>query len=230
MKISGLIKSSLIDYPGKITAIVFTQGCNFRCPFCHNPDLESTELPARISEDFLFNFLEKRKDLLDAVTITGGEPTIHEDLAEFIAKIKELGYFVKLDSNGTNPAFLKQILDGGNVDYVAMDIKQCREKYPLVAGKVDVAKIARSIEIIKTSGLKYEFRTTVLPKLHHLEDFERMGQMIMGSNNYFIQNFMPEVTLNKTYQKERSFTLSELQEIKKIMQKYVKNCSIRENI
>jgi pyruvate formate lyase activating enzyme len=231
MKIAGLIKNSLIDYPEKITAIVFTQGCNFRCPYCHNPDLvEINSKNHLIPESEIFKFLEKRKGLLDAVTITGGEPTLQKDLKQFIAKVKRMGYKVKLDSNGTNPVFLKEILDEGNVDYVAMDIKNCPEKYDKVVGPVDMENIQKSIYIIMHSGLEYEFRTTVLPKLHKNEDFENIGKMIKGANKYFIQNFRPDNTLNKTYGLEKSFTISELEKIQKTMDKYVKYTCIRENI
>ncbi|MEK7447815.1 MAG: anaerobic ribonucleoside-triphosphate reductase activating protein [Patescibacteria group bacterium] len=231
MKIAGLVKNSLIDYPGKITAIVFTQGCNFRCPYCHNPDLvDIKNKKFLIPEKEIFDFLKKRKGLLDAVTITGGEPTLQKDLKHFIAKVKEMGYLVKLDSNGTNPAFLKDILDEGNVDYVAMDIKNTLEKYERVTGPVDIKNIQKSIQLIMDSGVEYEFRTTVLPRLHKIEDFEVIGQMIKGANKYFIQNFRSDKTLNKTYELEKSFTVSELEKIQKTMDKYVKSCQIRENI
>lgn len=231
MKIAGLVKNSLIDYPGKITAIVFTQGCNFRCPYCHNPDLiDIKNKKFLIPEKEIFDFLKKRKGLLDAVTITGGEPTLQKDLKSFIEKIKNMGYMVKLDSNGTNPVFLKELIDEGNVDYVAMDIKNTLEKYEKVTGPVNLKNIQKSIGIIMDSGLEYEFRTTVLPRLHEIEDFEEVGQMIEGANKYFIQNFRSDNTLNKTYESEKSFTVSELGHIQKTMNKYVKSCQIRENI
>jgi len=230
VKISGLIKSSLIDYPGKITAVVFTQGCNLRCPFCHNPDLISIKGKEVYSEADFFTFLEKRKGLLDAATITGGEPLLHKDLGIFIEKIKKMGYFVKLDTNGTNPRFLKKLLETKNVDYVAMDIKNRLSKYYESSGLADTGNIKKSIKIIMDSGVDYEFRTTVLPKLHTEEDFDEIGKTIRGASKYFIQNFRPENTLDKAYQKEESFSGSELEKIKKTMSGYVKTCLIRENI
>ncbi|RJO61398.1 anaerobic ribonucleoside-triphosphate reductase activating protein [candidate division WS5 bacterium] len=231
MKIAGLVKNSLIDYPGKITAIVFTQGCNFRCPYCHNPDLvDLKHKNPLIPESEVFGFLNKRKGLLEAVTITGGEPTLQKDLLKFISKVKNLGYFVKLDTNGTNPDVLIKAIDKNLVDYIAMDIKHSLGGYALVTGYYELKSIKKSIETIMGSGVEYEFRTTVLPRLHKKEDFEKIGEEIRGANKYFIQNFRPDSTLNKNYQKETGFTLSELKDIKKAMEKYVKNCSIRENI
>lgn len=230
MKIAGLIKNSLIDYPGQITAIVFTQGCNFRCPYCHNPDLVDINAEKEfITEREVFEFLKKRKGLLEAVTITGGEPTLQKDLKEFIKKIKGMGYLVKLDTNGTNPAFLEEILSEGNVDYLAMDIKNTPEKYAKVSGPVDVENIKKSIGVIMGSGLDYEFRTTVMPRHHKAGDFEEIGKMIKGANKYFIQNFRADCTLNKTYVRQRSFTKTELEDIKKTVGPYVKSCSLREN-
>lgn len=230
MNIAGLVKNSLIDYPGKITAVVFTQGCNFRCPYCHNPDLVDLKVKSVLSEKEFFDFLDKRKGLLDAVTITGGEPTLQKDLSDFIRKVKERGFLVKLDSNGTNPRFLQRILDAGQVDYVAMDIKNSPERYAEVVGPVKMEKITESIDIIMSSGVEYEFRTTVLPKLHDEKSFEKIGEMIRGANKYFIQNFRSENTLDKQYAQESSFTFHELEKAKDIMEKYVKKCAIRENV
>lgn len=231
MKIAGLIKNSLIDYPGQITAIVFTQGCNFRCPYCHNPELVPEKATRElIDEKEVFAFLETRRGLLEAVTITGGEPTLQKDLREFIEKVKSMGYRVKLDTNGTNPDFLSEILEAGNVDYVAMDIKHTPEKYPQVTGVVKLENIKRSIEIIMASGIDYEFRTTVLPRLHKASDFKEIGEMIKGANKYFIQNFRSDSTLNKTYKNEVSFTQKDLENIQNTIKGYVKTCFIRENV
>lgn len=190
MEIGGLEKLTLIDYPGEVAAIIFTQGCNFRCHFCYNPMLvwprEVGELKyhqdhSSINQNDLFDFLEERKGRLDAVVITGGEPTLHPDLPEFLARIKNIGYKIKLDSNGTNPEMLRKVLDQNLIDYLAMDIKAPLDKYEQVVGcQVNLENIKKSIEIIKGSGLPYEFRTTLVPGLHTTEDIAKMGQLISG--------------------------------------------------
>jgi len=234
MIIAGLEKTTIIDYPGKIAAIVFTHGCNFRCPFCHNPaivigqkgkDYEETK-----EEDF-FKFLEKRKNVLEGVVITGGEPLMNKDIGEFIKKIKEMGFAVKLDTNGGNPEKLQKLLDKKLIDFIAMDIKNSFEKYGETTGvKVDIDKISKSIEMIKNSGLPYEFRSTILPRLHKKEDFEKMGKMIKGADNFYIQGFRRGITLDSDFENEESFTFKELEEIKVIFQKHVKKAEIRSNL
>lgn len=193
MRLGGIQKLTLLDYPGVVACTVFTLGCNMRCPFCHNSLLvtktdEAEEYPV---EDF-FAFLEKRRGILDGVCVTGGEPLIHSDAGEFIAKIKALGYKVKLDTNGSFPEKLEEILKSGNVDYVAMDIKNSPEKYAETVGipGFDVSKIQRSIEIIRSSGVEYEFRTTVVSSLHNAESIAGAAQMVKGSPKYFLQNFV----------------------------------------
>ena len=193
MRLGGIQKLTLLDYPGIVACTVFTLGCNMRCPFCHNSLLvtktdEAEEYPV---EDF-FAFLEKRRGILDGVCVTGGEPLIHSDAGEFIAKIKALGYKVKLDTNGSFPEKLEEILKSGNVDYVAMDIKNSPEKYAETVGipGFDVSKIQRSIEIIRSSGVEYEFRTTVVSPLHNAESIAGAAQMVKGSPKYFLQNFV----------------------------------------
>ena len=193
MRLGGIQKLTLLDYPGTVACTVFTLGCNMRCPFCHNSLLvtktdEAEEYPV---EDF-FAFLEKRRGILDGVCVTGGEPLIHSDAGEFIAKIKALGYKVKLDTNGSFPEKLEEILKSGNVDYVAMDIKNSPEKYAETVGipGFDVSKIQRSIEIIRSSGVEYEFRTTVVSPLHNAESIAGAAQMVKGSPKYFLQNFV----------------------------------------
>ena len=193
MRLGGIQKLTLLDYPGVVACTVFTLGCNMRCPFCHNSLLvtktdEAEEYPV---EDF-FAFLEKRRGILDGVAITGGEPLLQSDIGEFIAKIKALGYKVKLDTNGSFPEKLEEILKSGNVDYVAMDIKNSPEKYAETVGipGFDVSKIQRSIEIIRSSGVEYEFRTTVVSPLHNAESIAGAAQMVKGSPKYFLQNFV----------------------------------------
>ena len=185
MKITGLQKMTLLDFPGRIACTVFLQGCNFRCPFCHNADLLGPEGETAISAEDLLSFLKKRKGMLDGVCITGGEPTVQQDLPELLRAIKELGYPVKLDTNGSNPAMLKALVQEGLVDYVAMDIKNCREKYGMTAGVPGLAmvKIEESMTFLLEGTVDYELRTTVVQELHTEEDFQNMAQWILSLNS-----------------------------------------------
>jgi pyruvate formate lyase activating enzyme len=188
MIVGGVEKLTLIDFPGRLAAIIFTQGCNFRCQFCYNPLLVMPigDVKLIYQKDHsviplsdLFGFLESRRGKLDGVVISGGEPTLQADLPDFIKQIRALGYAIKLDSNGTNPEMLEQVIKEGLVDYLAMDIKAPFGKYEQVVGvKVNEDNIRRSIEILKTSGVPYEFRTTLVPGLHTLEDIDAMGEML----------------------------------------------------
>ena len=193
MRLGGIQKLTLLDFPGTVACTVFTLGCNMRCPFCHNSLLvtktdEAEEYPV---EDF-FKFLEKRRGILDGVAITGGEPLLHADAGEFTARIKGMGYKVKLDTNGSFPDRLEEILKSGNVDYVAMDIKNSPAKYAETVGipGFDVSKIQRSIEIIRSSGIEHEFRTTVVSPLHDSESIAGAAEMVRGAPKYFLQNFV----------------------------------------
>lgn len=192
MKIMGLQKLTLLDYPGKTACTVFTAGCNFRCPFCHNASLvthikEETE----ITEEEFFAFLKKRQGVLDGVCITGGEPTLMPDLEEFIEKIKEMGFEVKLDTNGYNPNILSELIDKNLIDYVAMDIKNCKEKYGLTVGieNFDISPIEKSVEILKRGAVDFEFRTTVVDELHTAEDIEKIGKWLYPAEKYYLQGF-----------------------------------------
>ena len=193
MILGGLQKLTLLDFPGCVACTVFTVGCNLRCPFCHNPDLVfNPPEDMRISEDEFFAFLGKRKGLLDGVAITGGEPLLHSDIGEFIAKIKSMGFKVKLDTNGTFPERLEKILAEGNVDYVAIDIKNTFDKYAETVGikGFDTSLIKRSIKVLQDSGVAHEFRTTVVSPLHRAEDFGKIAKQVEGSENYFLQCFV----------------------------------------
>ena len=193
MIIGGLQKLTLLDFPGTVACTVFTVGCNLRCPFCHNPALVfNPPEDERISEEELFAFLKKRQGILDGVAITGGEPLLHSDIGEFIAKIKSMGYKVKLDTNGTFPERLEKILSEGNVDYVAMDLKNTFDKYAETVGidGFDVELVKRSIKVIKDSGVAHEFRTTVVSPLHSASDFEQIAKQVEGSEKYFLQGFV----------------------------------------
>ncbi len=207
MLVGGLQKMTLIDYPGKIAATVFTNGCNFRCPFCHNPELVhgfplrqgfvgqaqfTVHGDDRVEKqvDEFFEFLETRKGKLDGVCITGGEPTLQPDLVDFIKRIKELGFAVKLDSNGTRPDVLRELFEKKMVDYVAMDIKASLGNYQKVCGaKIDLERIKLSVDLIKNSGVDYEFRTTVVPGLHSEKEFEDVAEWLAGTKKYILQKY-----------------------------------------
>ncbi len=191
MKIHGLMKMTLLDFPGKVACTVFLGGCDFRCPFCHNFELIDGSAPPLMEDGELFSFLEKRKGLLDGVAITGGEPCLHPGLPELLKKIRALGFAAKLDTNGYHPDVLKRVVDEGLADYVAMDVKNCPEKYALTCGvpTVDMDKIYRSIDLLKRGTVPYEFRTTVIDELHEERDIEKIGQLIEGAPAYFLQSF-----------------------------------------
>ena len=191
MKISGLQKLTLLDYPGHTACTVFTPSCNFRCPFCHNASLVENRAPDEVTEEELFSFLAKRHGILDGVAITGGEPTLQPDLPEFIEKIHREGFKVKPDSNGYRPETLRDILSSGNVDYVAMDIKSSPENYASAAGlrRLDISLIEKSIDIIRSSGVDYEFRTTAVKGIHTSDDFIAIGKWLGDVPAYFIQKF-----------------------------------------
>jgi len=193
MYIGGIQKLSLLDYPGKICATIFTIGCNFRCPFCHNASLVLKEKEAPyISQDEFFSFLEKRKGLLDGVCITGGEPLLQKDIIPFIIHIKKnLGFSVKIDTNGSYPDKLKEIIDLGLVDYIAMDIKNSLQKYALTIGlnKCNIDDIEKSVELIRKSNVPFEFRTTLVRELHTQNDMDLIAKWLEGSPKYFLQSF-----------------------------------------
>lgn len=193
MVIGGFQKLTLIDYPGKIATTVFTVGCSFRCPFCHNPELVETQSIASVRSNMekeFFKFLGKRKGKLEGVCITGGEPTIQPDLTHFIKKVKKLGYFVKLDSNGSRPDVLRNIIQKKIVDFIAMDIKDSPKKYKKTSGGMaDLERIKLSIKMIMHSGIDYEFRTTVVPGIHEEKDFDEIAKWIKGAKAYYLQEY-----------------------------------------
>jgi pyruvate formate lyase activating enzyme len=192
MKLSGLQKVTLLDYPGKVAATVFFGGCNFRCPYCHNASLvENVSRVGELQEEEFFSFLGKRKGLLDGVCITGGEPLLQEGLAPFLTRIKALGFLVKLDTNGSDPARLKALVGSGLADYVAMDLKNSPAKYLATAGvSADVLPAVReSAAYLLTAPVDYEFRTTLVRTLHTVEDVGEIARWIRGANRYFLQNF-----------------------------------------
>lgn len=191
MRLGGLQKMTLLDFPGRVACTVFTVGCNFRCPFCHNSSLVlSPDLP-ELSQAEFFAFLQKRRGLLDGVAITGGEPLLHADLPAFLEQIRALGYAVKLDTNGAFPDRLRAILEAGLADYVAMDVKNSREKYEQTAGVSGILpQVEQSAALLMGGSTPFEFRTTLVDELHEPADFAAIGQWIAGTERYFIQGFV----------------------------------------
>lgn len=191
MMISGLQKTTLLDFPEKVACTVFTAGCNLRCPFCHNASLVlRANEQERISEEEFFSFLSKRRGILDGVCITGGEPLLQKDIIPFMERIQSHGFLIKLDTNGFYPEVLEEILEKHLVNYVAMDIKNQKEKYALTCGvPVDLASVSRSIDLLMMSDVDYEFRTTVVRELHSATDMEEIAKWISGAKHYFLQSF-----------------------------------------
>lgn len=230
LTIKGLQKTTLVDYPGKVACTIFLPRCNFRCGFCYNKDLViDYDLLPTISEEDVFNFLEKKKKWLDGVVFTGGEPLLHKELPLFIKKIKEMGFLIKIDTNGSNPKMLKELIDDKLVDYIAMDIKSPLEKYDKVVGvKVDKEEIKESIEILKNSNIDSELRLTCVPTLHTKEDIEKIGNWLKGNKRLFIQQFQPkEKMIDKSLLNVKPFSKEELEEFKEILSKYVGRIEIR---
>ncbi|MBU0545704.1 anaerobic ribonucleoside-triphosphate reductase activating protein [Patescibacteria group bacterium] len=229
MHFGGWQRFSMIDYPDKICAIGFTQGCNFRCPFCHNPELVEPELfNDAIAEEKILDFLQERIGKIDGVTITGGEPTLHNDLLGFIKKVKSLGFLVKLDTNGSRPEKIQEIINDKAVDYIAMDIKGPEEKYAQIArAEINLADLRKSIEMIMSSGIPYEFRTTVVTTLLNKEDIIAIGRMIFGARLYVLQKFLPTKTIDPDYLQEDTYSDEELEGFKSGLSGLVKRCIIR---
>ena len=231
MQIGGLQKTTLIDYPGRIAATVFLCGCNFRCPWCYSSELvlpEKIKNQPRIPEKEFFDFLKKRKGLLEGVVLCGGEPTINKDLPDFIRNIKRLGYPVKIDTNGSNPEMLKDLIDKKLIDYVAMDIKAPKEKYNEAAGaKVNIKNIGKSVEILKNSNIDFEFRTTVVPSVHTKEDIIKIAKWIGPAKKYFLQNFRPEKTIDPKLEKIKPYPKEYLLEIQEAISPFFEICQVR---
>ena len=227
MKIHGLQKMTLLDFPGRVACTVFLGGCDFRCPFCHNGELLDGSAPALLDDQELLRFLKGRRGLLDGVAVTGGEPLLRKDLPDLLRAIRDLGFAVKLDTNGNHPEALEGLFREGLVDYVAMDIKNSPERYALTVGlrELDLAPIRRSVGLLMAGDVPYEFRTTVVDELHEEADFEAMGQWLQGAEKYFLQAFadrdsVPFAGLHAP-KKER------LEAYAQIMRKYVRDVQIR---
>ena len=227
MKIYGLQKMTLLDFPGRVACTVFLGGCDFRCPFCHNFELADGSAPPVMEEQELLAFLQKRRGLLDGVAFTGGEPCLHPDLPALMAKIREMGFAVKLDTNGNHPGLLREILSAGLVDYVAMDIKNSPEKYALTAGlePLELSPVRSSVELLLAGETDYEFRTTVVAELHAAEDFGAIGQWIAGARRYFLQCFTDRDAV--PFAGLHAPTKEQLLEYRDIARRYVPETDIR---
>lgn len=219
MKLSAIQKLTLLDYPGKVACIAFTPGCNLRCGFCHNPEFVLPERLACLAESFIptehfLSFLEKRRALLEGVVVSGGEPTVWQDLPEFLRRIKARGFSVKLDTNGNNPSMVAGLIRDRLIDYVAMDVKTTLERYRELTGAgVVPERIAESIALIRDSGLDYEFRTTLIREHHTEETLEKMRALLAGANRVFFQTFRPGQTLSPVYARYHAFAPEEMSAI-----------------
>lgn len=227
MKIYGLQKMTLLDFPEHVACTVFLGGCDFRCPFCHNYELAEASAKPVMEEEELLAFLKKREGLLDGVAFTGGEPCLHTGLPDLFKRIRQMGFAIKLDTNGCHPELLQRLLEQGLVDYVAMDIKNSPEKYAQTAGvdHVDMARIQKSIALIMDQSPDYEFRTTVIQELHEEEDFPKMGEMIRGAKKYFLQGFTDRDTV--PFEGFHAPSAETMQSYAEIMSRYVAMAALR---
>ena len=228
MRIQGLQKLTLLDFPERTACTVFTTGCNFRCPFCHNASLV-VDIPkeAEISEEEFFAFLQKRKGILDGVCVSGGEPLLQPDIEQFIRKIKDMGFAVKLDTNGSFPNKLIHMVEQGLVDYVAMDIKNSPETYAFTSGTeaLDIEAIKKSVSYLKEGHVPFEFRTTVVKRYHSKESFEEIGEWLSGTEKYFLQNFVDSGDL--IGKNTRGCSKEEMNEFLQVVQQYIPNAQLR---
>lgn len=227
MKIHGLAKMTLLDFPGKVACTVFLGKCDFRCPYCHNFELVDGSAPPVMEKEDLMAFLSKRQGLLDGVAITGGEPCLNPGLPGLLEEIRALGYMTKLDTNGNHPAMLRELLDKGLLDYVAMDIKNSPGKYALTVGRKELSlePVMESIGLLMEGRTDYEFRTTVVDELHEAEDFEEMGRLIVGAKRYFLQSFTDRETV--PFANLHAPSSEKMEEYVTIARKYVKDASLR---
>jgi len=224
MKFSGIQKTSLIDFPDRIATVLFTPGCNLRCPFCHNWRIVLDPKPPFLNEETVIRILEKRKKYVNAVTITGGEPTIHKEIPKFLKKLKEKDFAVKLDTNGFFPQMMKECLPF--VDYVALDVKTSLEKYGRLGAK-DTVDFLHTVEILKNGKVDYEFRATVVPGFVDEEDIEKMGEIVKGGKRFAFQQFIPGDTLDKVFNNVNPYSPRVVGEFASVMKRYVANVTVR---
>ncbi|KKT17341.1 MAG: anaerobic ribonucleoside-triphosphate reductase activating protein [Candidatus Nealsonbacteria bacterium RIFCSPHIGHO2_01_FULL_43_31] len=230
MILGGLQKLTLIDFPGRLACTVFLSGCNFRCPWCYSKELvlpQNIEVQPKISEKQFFDFLETRQDLLSGVVVCGGEPTTQEDLPQFVEKIKKMNFLVKLDTNGSDPRALQELFKDRLLDYVAMDVKQFQKYNEATGVKTDLAKIKESVELIKNSGVDYEFRTTVVPTIHAKEDIIEIAKWLSPAKRYYLQNFRSEKTVNPSFENQKPYSNEDLLDIQKAIAPLFEICEIR---
>lgn len=224
MQFGGIQKTSLLDFPDRIATVLFTPGCNLRCPYCHNWRLVLEPKPPFLSEETVFQILKSRRRYIDAVAITGGEPTIHRDIPQFLRKLKEEGFAVKLDTNGFFPSVLEECLP--YVDYVALDVKTSAEKYALLGAK-DLTGFLHTIEILKREKVDYEFRCTVVPGFVNEEDIPKMGGLVKGGKRFAFQQFVPGDTLDKAFSSVKPYTEDVIVQFAEIMRHYVDEVTLR---
>jgi pyruvate formate lyase activating enzyme len=224
MKFSGIRKTSLIDFPNRIASVLFTPGCNLRCPFCHNWRIVVDPKPPFLQEEAAIKILESRKKYVDSVVVTGGEPTMHKEVPRFLRKLKEKGFLVKLDTNGFYPEVLEECLP--YVDYVALDVKTSLDKYARLAVK-DAAPLVHTIEMLKTGKVDYEFRTTVVPGFVDAEDIHRMGELVKGAKTFAFQQFIPEDTLDKNFRTLKPYPPENIEKFADAIKGYVDKIVIR---
>lgn len=230
MKIGGIIRFTMVDFPGRLACTVFTIGCNFRCPYCYNKDIVFGTANGEDIEAF-FEWLKRRKGKLDGVAITGGEPTLWSDLLDFISRIKDMGFEVKIDTNGSNPDMLRRIVNSGNVDYIAMDVKAplVPEEYAKITGGWrDVNSIRRSIQIIMCSNIPYEFRTTIVPRFHDEKSITSIGEVIQGARLWALQGFVPaDTVIDPALRREKAYPPWKIKKLAALAEKYVEKVELR---
>ena len=228
MKIAGLQNLSLVDFPGHLASVIFVQGCNFKCGYCQNPDLIPLEASKISSEKDIIDIISVRTDMIEGIVISGGEPSIYKDLSDIIRQIKDMGFLVKLDTNGSNPSQLEDLLRKWLLDYIAMDIKTALSKYSLITDQKNIAKvIAESVGLTILSTAHYEFRTTCVPGLVDEKDFKEIGAMVKGAKKYYLQQFRPTITYDKTFQNVKPYGKKDLQKFKSILEEFVETVEIR---
>ncbi|MCL2288685.1 MAG: anaerobic ribonucleoside-triphosphate reductase activating protein [Candidatus Bathyarchaeota archaeon] len=224
MEFSGLQKTSLLDYPDKVASVLFTPGCNLHCAYCHNWEIATNPQPPFLQEATVLEILERRKKYIDAIVITGGEPCIHKELPKFLVKLKGQGFFVKIDTNGFYPEVLEECLN--HVDYIALDIKTCLEKYSQLGGQ-DTSNLQKSIELLKMGKTPYEFRTTIVPEIVTLQDIEQIGKLSEGSKAHALQQFISENAPEAHYQKLQRYTPEIIKEFADKLSRYTEKVILR---
>jgi pyruvate formate lyase activating enzyme len=224
MKFSGLQKVSLVDYPNKVASVLFTPGCNLRCPFCHNWRIVVDPKPPFLQEAVALRILESRKKYVDAIVITGGEPTMHKELPRFLAKLKKRGFLVKLDTNGFYPEVLEECL--ALVDYVALDLKTSQAKYTLLGAK-NTEELLRTLEMLKTGKVAYEIRTTVVPEIVTADDINSICELAKGAETHALQQFVPQDTLEKRFESLKPYAPEVIKDLAENMKSYVENVVLR---